>query len=70
MPNSPDEPDLILAVAFTRTQYELLEDIEIFTADGFVADVGGMMGMLLGASFYSMFLGRPGLFAAGQIMPM
>ena len=51
-----DEEDIDLTISFTTTKYDYHKDISIYQEGSFVADVGGMMGLLLGASIYSMFI--------------
>ena len=49
------QEDVDVTISITRTQYAFHEDIGIYPGSSFIADVGGMMGLLLGASIFSMF---------------
>ena len=39
---------------FSETSIDVLEEVQLFTPNSFVAEVGGFLGLLLGASIYTM----------------
>ena len=47
--------DIRLDISFSKTRFTVKEDFKIFTEQSFIAEVGGLLGLLLGASLYTMF---------------
>ena len=51
-----DTLDVALQFSFAITSFDVTEERLRFDEHSFIADVGGFLGLLLGASVYSMYL--------------
>ena len=52
----PERIDIEMGFLFSITTFDVETEIVIFNVMSFIAEVGGFLGLLLGASLYSTFL--------------